>query len=76
VKWFGENWNALVCYETEHAETPVGRKCGYCQEQIKKNSQGVLLPHWADGSGPDDIPYELSCFLKMLGLEKDGVPRR
>jgi hypothetical protein len=76
VKWFGENWNALICYETEHIETPVGKRCGYCQERIQENSQGVLLPLFGHEWQPSEIPYELSCFFKMLGLERDGVSRR
>lgn len=70
MRWFGKRWNAIVCYEVAHARTPVGTLCGYCQKPIKKNTRGLLLP-----SPEGEIPYELSCFLQLLGLDEGGTPR-
>lgn len=75
MRWFGEPWKGLVCFETEHVSTPEGRLCGYCQKPIKKKDRGVLI--WGN-SGGAEVPYELGCFMEMLGLEKeaaDGLSR-
>lgn len=76
MRWFGENWNALICYETEHTDTPTWGDCGFCQKRIEEDDRGLLLPQYNPGRSSSHTPYHLECFLEMVGVKENGLSGR
>ena len=70
MRWFGESWNAIVCYEIEQCSTPIGHECGYCQNAIRKKDRGFLLPYREAGRSSSHIAYHLPCFMEMIRVEE------
>lgn len=67
MKWFGKNWGGRVCDPKKHAETPVNDTCSYCEEPIKKDDQGLLIPcAFQDDDLPPDVVYHIDCFLESI----------
>lgn len=65
MKWFGKDWGAAVCRQTDHTVALEGSHCGGCGEQIAPDDQGLLIPN---GQAMDlrYIPWHLECLLGHL----------
>lgn len=78
MKWFGKRWNAMVCFEEEKTQTPIGVNCVYCTKPIKRGNRGVVLPANWRSNHVQALPYHLACFVEMLGADKEslsGLPK-
>ncbi len=42
--WFGEDWGAPVCRDSEAVTTPVGEACAWCREAIVAGDDGFVVP--------------------------------
>lgn len=56
MTWFGESWDADLCFECDHIETPVGQPCSWCEEEIAEGDRGVTY-----SNGP---VAHLHCFIR------------
>lgn len=56
VSWFGESWGAPCCDPADHARTPVGEACAFCEEPIADGDRG-----FATG-----LPTHLECTLRSV----------
>lgn len=65
VRWFGADWGAPICSDTEPVETPAGRACFWCDEAIVEGDSGVTIPH-VTCRGVTDEPYHLDCHVRQL----------
>jgi hypothetical protein len=72
-KWFGKDWGAPICAQTDHVDTPVGDKCAWCEEVIVEGDQGTLIPHgWVATEGEpayDKVNYSawhIDCFMRSV----------
>lgn len=72
MQWFGESWHAAVCEDENHVPTPVGEKCGYCGDPIRRHERGLILPFSGDSVSVTSIPYHRWCLLRALGLSQCG----
>ncbi len=65
--WFGESWQAPVCEEEGHVETPVGQECFGCDKLIEATDSGVVLPFEGGTEDPRrEAPYHKACFIRSL----------
>lgn len=69
MRWFGESWNAIICYEGEHRSTPLDQECAYCGEKFVKSDRGlsVEVSFRLNTNGSDIAHYHLDCFVELLG---------
>lgn len=67
VQWFGDKPWGRICKSTKKAETPVGQKCNYCDEEIKEGDIGVLMWHFPGDAAPYRQPRHQQCLLKEIG---------
>lgn len=77
--WFGASWDAPVCREDTHLETPVGWLCVECVFPIEPDDQGMLIPYTYGGLDETSGRYEpcgttltadhLACFRRRLGVD-------
>lgn len=58
MKWFGKDWSARICQDSPRAETPVGKNCVWCEEQIGENDRGFIRP--------DGNVAHLECDLRSV----------
>ena len=72
MRWFGPAWDAPVCDDREHVETPVGQRCEDCGGEIAEGDQGLVLAYWDGSLDTDehwkDFPVHLDCLLAMVGV--------
>lgn len=43
--WFGETWQAPACEPGRQVDAPVGKLCGWCEEEIEDGHRGFILPY-------------------------------
>lgn len=73
MRWFGERWAALVCFEEEHQDTPTNSRCDYCTSPIKQNDRGIVVPTNWTRNRAERLVYHLGCFVEMLGADKETL---
>lgn len=73
VQWFGLAPFGGICEDDNHVETPVGQKCGWCDETIEATDAGTRMIHMGsldptDGSKLEAHyrPYHQECQLRMI----------
>jgi hypothetical protein len=69
MKWFGKDWGASICKDTEHAPRPSD-PCFYCETLFTEDDKGIITPF---SGGPDDPPeagFHLNCFLESVGIDR------
>lgn len=83
MRWFGESWGAPCCKnEEDQINTPIGRQCEVCDEKIKEENQGFLIPFAGVTledlelnpcvvvvGGIPHLTYHLDCLLDSLGVK-------
>lgn len=71
MKVFGPHpWGAWT--DRELIETPVGRDCLYCREQIAPGDLGVLMPYSGPAGAESEEPTHRECLLYVtLGKPED-----
>ena len=80
MNWFGKSWGAPVCEPQDHVATPVGQKCGYCDQAIGEGEIGLVMPVVGNPGDPSTLPYHHACLMKSMGLYRlvhvlsGGVP--
>jgi hypothetical protein len=67
IGWFGKDWGAPVCRESQHTETPVDRPCARCKRDIEAGDDGLVIPHGFGGAG--SYVWHLDCFIENLGVK-------
>ena len=67
MKWFGHQWNAPICEDSTHIETPVGQQCFWCEKPIIASDVGVVLPHLGETESTEE-PWHLYCLQTSLGV--------
>ena len=75
MKWFGKIWNPRCCDPEDHAETPAGQSCLYCEKPIEINDQGIIMPMVPLDGPARDVPSHLDCFLKRILPHSFTCPR-
>lgn len=69
MQWFGQSWGAPICDPQDHAATPVGEHCGWCEEPITEEDSGVLIPHVGAPFRAHEyvtVPYHRECFIRQI----------
>jgi len=75
VQWFGLKPFGAVCEEDNHAVTPVGGTCNWCDETIEASDSGMLTPHMAllapevEGDFTLEacyLPYHQECMMRQV----------
>ena len=75
VQWFGLKPFGAVCEEDNHAVTPVGKHCNWCNEAIEADDSGMLMLHMGRvvPESKDDFtvvaryqPYHHECMLRQV----------
>ena len=61
MKWFGMG---IVHPEERLAPTPVGVPCGFCQEPIEHDEQGVMVTH-IEQHGVSERAYHFECQIRL-----------
>lgn len=64
-KWFGAEPFAPICSMVEHAETPVGEACSWCEEPIAAGESGLLIVH-LDNGGARLRPFHEECQARTI----------
>jgi hypothetical protein len=65
VQWFGEDWGAPVCRESDHVDTPVDFQCLYCPRLIDEGDQGFLMPYYSE-NGYTVVAVHRDCLLRAV----------
>lgn len=79
MKWFGKSWGAPVCGYTEHAATPVGEFCMRCNQLIRAEDAGFILPSIEEIDPARNLalctqrPWHRYCFLTSILGEKKAL---
>jgi hypothetical protein len=60
VRWFGLLPFANICEGTPQVAIPVGEICGWCDEPINVNDNGLYF------ANPDSAPHHQECFIRMI----------
>jgi hypothetical protein len=73
TKWFGPDWGAPVCRESQQVLTPEG-PCLMCKGPVEPGNQGFVMP-MVHGS-PENLHVEenaihIECFLLHVGAIKE-----
>lgn len=63
--WFGESWGAPVNESLLHVETPVGRKCYWCEEVIEPGDTGFMQTTIRK-EGATIEPVHLECQMRSV----------
>lgn len=45
MKYFGRIWPSGICDDGDKVETPVGRPCLWCGEEIVDGDQGIMMSY-------------------------------
>lgn len=71
MRWFGRDWGAPICEETEHATRPEGA-CQRCKVPFREGDDGIIIPTMVpireDGHIATSVAYHLDCFLAAVGV--------
>lgn len=86
IRWFGESWGAPVCDPETHVETPAGKRCLGCPDEIEEGQAGVVVlaspeiagryvysvrdPNTNELRSTYVGAYHLQCVLATLGIER------
>lgn len=74
MKWFGASWGAPVCTEPDRVATPLGERCGHCDEPVVEGDYGLALPFAGGQEDPrTSIPYHHGCFMEAIGIKATYV---
>ena len=79
--WFGASWDAPVCDEKTHRDTPVDKSCAECFDPIGPHDQGMLIPYLtttvADTVERENTleAFHLECFLRNVLGPNDWVAK-
>lgn len=65
MKWFGKSWDAPICGDTEHVDTPTDKLCFCCQEPIAENDQGLIIPYLGKTTDTEE-PWHTRCLLLSI----------
>lgn len=67
MKAFGPKvWSAPVTDDLdEPVTTPHGAVCAYCNEAVKGDDDGFLIPHYTGGT-PLERPVHTECWLRQV----------
>lgn len=68
----GTEWSDIHpvrCFGFDHpdlvrVDTPVGEKCGRCDELIQLGDKGQIIPHL--GKVVKSVPHHRECFLRSI----------
>jgi hypothetical protein len=60
VRWFGLMPFALICEDCPRVDIPVGQICGWCDDPIHINDNGLYF------ANPDSAPHHQECFVRMV----------
>lgn len=63
MKYFGHAWNPNIA-SLEQVPAPVGSPCVWCDELIKEEENGLIIPHIDEVT--TDRPYHPECFLRTI----------
>jgi hypothetical protein len=63
MQWFGKAYGAAYESDTEHVETPVGRECSWCGEDIAAGDDGMTMPQFGGGDG---VAFHYACHLRGI----------
>lgn len=67
-RYFGDPWPSGICDDGLQVDTPIGVRCGLCEEAVVDGDQGEF---WADGK-----PVHRECGFRavMGGIEHLKAP--
>ena len=65
VQVFGTLWDAPVCEDAEHVDTPIGYPCAFCPETIEISDRGLILV-----SG--EVAHRECLLYQVLRVEDDS----
>ena len=60
IRWFGVLPFARLCEDCPQVDIPVGETCGWCEERININDNGMYY------ANPDSPPHHHECFIRMI----------
>ncbi len=63
--WFGTDWGAPICKETEKFPTPVGTSCFHCEEKIQQDDNGFISLFIGNG-GSKEIVHHYECQMRII----------
>lgn len=64
MQWFGRAYGAPYESDLEHVDAPIGEPCGFCDEPIAADDDGLIFP--AFGMGRDRLPYHYECHMRKV----------
>lgn len=75
MRYFGQAWSALMLGEIEQVPTPVGKECLLCEEPIRDDDRGFMVPHLT-GSLFEEKPNHRECLARSIfgGIEHLAAP--
>jgi len=83
MQWFGPAPFGPVCEDTNHADTPVGTPCAWCDETIAQGEHGLFIPHVTSTGSAETLevsavylPYHQECMLRTVLGSLAHVERR
>lgn len=62
MKWFGKNWDGMVCEPASRTRVPVNEFCWMCNKKFVKTDIGLVIA-WDNGIKK---PLHLLCVLRYL----------
>jgi len=68
MQWFGQSWGAPLCGPRNHAVTPAGIACAWCDEPIDAEDSGVIY-----SNGP---AMHFECFIRSFAGSVAHIERR
>jgi hypothetical protein len=67
--WFGASWGAPINEIQPHTETPVDETCLFCNEPIRPDEQGYMMPFHDQAEGFTRVFVHKRCQHRALGVE-------
>ena len=66
MRYFGKRTSAPVYDECVQVQTPVGTRCGHCDEPIAAGDDGWLYPYLGGPHDPPELAYHYECALRGI----------